>query len=252
MSKPATQRAAGRTHLAADEQVFDDSRVEVVAPARELPGELAERVRPVALARDHTIPVAPGLRPLLPAGLARGTVLGVEARPGATGATSLALMVVAGPSQEGAWVAAAGMPALGLAAAAELGVALERLVVVDATRPRHRQLASVVAALVDGFDVVLVGHAVAARLHGTETRRLVARVRERRAVLVVVGPPRNGGRNGRDPAGSAAVSVRLAVTTSTWEGLDGGAGHLQRRRITVEATGRGAASRPLRAELEVA
>jgi hypothetical protein len=211
----------------------------VPAPAGGPAGALAERVRPVTLAGERTIPVLPSLGTLLPAGLRRGTVVAVRARPGVTGSTSLALTLVAGPSQDGAWVAAVGARSLGLAAAAELGVALERLVVVDVDRQRRVQLASVVAALVDGFDVVLVGAGARARLRRGDTRRLIARVRERGAVLVSVGDDLPGG----------SAQVRLEVTACAWEGLDQGAGFLQRCRATVEATGRAAASRSLRTEL---
>src|SRR5438552_3797818 len=78
-------------------------------------------------------------------------------RPGSTvgvtgiGATSIALALVARASQE-MWTAIVGFPALGLAAASELGVDLEHVVVV--TDPR-RQWTSVLGALVDSFDVVL-------------------------------------------------------------------------------------------------
>ena len=80
--------------------------------------------------------------------------------PGVTGATSLALALAAGASQAGSWVAAVGLGSLGLVAAAELGVALDRLVLVADPGRERTGWASVVAALVDGFDVVLVaaGH----------------------------------------------------------------------------------------------
>jgi hypothetical protein len=97
--------------------------------------------------------------------------------------------------------------------------------------------ASVVAALVDGFDVVLV--AAEGRLRAADARRLVARVRERGAVLVAVGGELPGERS----------ALRLTVTSSRWEGLGGGWGYLQGRRVTVEAGGRGEASGGRRAEL---
>ncbi|MGH9209351.1 MAG: hypothetical protein ACRD2C_01570 [Acidimicrobiales bacterium] len=203
------------------------------------PGDLAQRVQPVTLARDRRLTVGPPLDTLLPDGLARGTVVAVGARPGVAGATSLALALAAGPSQEGAWVAVVGARWLGLVAAAEIGVALERLVVVDVDVAGRRrvQLASVVAALVDGFDVVMVGPSVGRRLRRGDTRRLAARLRERGGVVVTMGEDLPGG----------AAQVRLEVTASTWEGLD--TGHLQQCLATVEVTGRGAASRPRRADL---
>lgn len=209
---------------------------------------LAERVRPVTLARDQRVAVLPSLEPLLPEGLPRGAFVAVAAAPGVAGATSLALTLVAGPSQAGAWVAAVGgfgrrgsasVRSLGLVAAAELGVVPERLVVVDAGEVPGSRLASVVAALVDGFDVVLMGSEARGRLRNGDTRRLAARIRERGPIVVGVGDGLPGG----------SAQVRLLVRSSAWQGVERGAGHLQARRATVEATGRGAASRPRQAEL---
>ncbi|HEY3143263.1 MAG TPA: hypothetical protein VGJ86_19140 [Acidimicrobiales bacterium] len=206
-------------------------------PARAL-DDLAERVRPVTLAHHQRVAVLPQLETLLPEGLPQGAVVAVAAAPGVTGTMTLALALAAGPSLAGAWVAAVGTRSLGLAAAAELGVALERLVVVD-PQARSKGVAAVLAALVDGFDVVVVGPAARLRLRSRDTRRLVARVRERGAVVVGVGDDLPGG----------SAQIRLLVTASTWEGIDQGAGHLQTRRTTVEVAGRGAASRSRQVQL---
>ena len=112
---------------------------------------LSERVRPVALAREQVLPVIEPLTSLLPQGLIRGTTVVVD---GTSGATSFALALAAGASQEGSWIAAVGIPWLGLAAAAERGIALDRLAVIGA--PERNDWATVVAALVDAIDVVLV------------------------------------------------------------------------------------------------
>lgn len=206
---------------------------------------LAERVRPTDLARDRYLPVVPAFDALLPSpGLRRGATVSVGARPGVTGAASLALALAAGASQAGSWVAAVGLGSLGLVAAAELGVALERLVLVADPGRERAGWASVVAALVDGFDVVLVAAGDGAargggRLRTADARRLVARVRERAAVLVTVGGDLPGQRS----------PLRLTVASSTWQGLGEGWGHLQGRRVAVEVDGRGEASRGGRAEL---
>jgi hypothetical protein len=202
-------------------------------------GALAARVRPVALARQQQLPVLPALAPLLTGGaLRRGATVSVAASAGgAGGATSLALALAAGPSQAGSWVAAVGLESLGLVAAAGLGVALDRLVLVD--EPERGQWASVVAALVDGFDVVLVAAGPRVRRRPADARRLAARVRERGAVLVAVG--------GDLPERS---HVRLSVEAGAWEGLEPtGLGRLSARRAVVVAGGRGEASRPRRVHL---
>ena len=198
----------------------------------------AVEVGPADLARDRCLPVLPAFDGLLPgSGLRRGTTVAVSAAPGVAGTTSLALALAAGASQAGSWVAAVGVGSLGLVAAAELGVALERLVVVADPGRDREGWASVMAALVDGFDIVLV--AALGRLRPADARRLVARVRERGAVLVAVGGDLAGERS----------PLHLTVTTTRWDGLGAGWGHLEGRRVTVEAGGRGEAARPRRAEL---
>src|SRR4029453_14259220 len=72
------------------------------------------------LADERLLPVVPVLQPLLPGhGLRRGTTVAVA------GSAALALALVAGASAAGSWVAAVGLPDLGIVAAAEAGVALE-------------------------------------------------------------------------------------------------------------------------------
>jgi hypothetical protein len=71
-------------------------------------------------------------------------------------------------------------------------------------------------------------------------RRLVARTRERRAVLVVV-PGRSGWPEHPD--------MHLSVSDMHWDGAGTGDGYLQRRRMTVTATGRRSAIRPRRHHL---
>ena len=196
--------------------------------------ELAERVRPVTLTRDRRLPVLPALEGLLPgSGLRRGATVSVRSSVG--GATSLALALVAEASRHGSWVAAVGVPSLGLVAADELGVALERLVLVAA--PERDAWGGVVAALVDGFDLIVL-HAGRAGVRTADARRLVARARERGAVLVQLG------------AGwPEQADVQLEVTRTRWEGLDDGHGRLSARKVRVVGGGRGEAAQPRRLDL---
>jgi hypothetical protein len=201
---------------------------------------LVERTRPVTTADQRVLPVLAAVDELLPGGLRRGSVVQVG---GSVGATSLALALVAGPTQAGSWVACVGVDELGWAAAAAAGVDLEHLVVVHAPRPSW---ATVMAALVDAVDVVLCGlqHAPSA----VEVRRLQARARERGTVLVVL-----GGRSG--PAGVLgrgwpdAPDVGVRVVEADWRGLGQGWGHLQSRRVTVEVSGRRGHGRARRIDL---
>lgn len=182
---------------------------------------------------ERTLPLLPAFSALLPsATVQRGSVVGCAG----AAAVSLALAVVAGPSQQGAWVAVVGMPVLGLAAAAEAGVVLERLVAVAG--PFDDALwADLLAACIDGFDVVLLGPGTQQVQPGT-ARRLVARLQSRGAVAVTVGAPVFG------------ADLRFECTTSSWSGLGDGHGVASERRTLVELTGR-RVPRPRRAEFRL-
>ena len=192
--------------------------------------ELLERTRPLALAGTRALPVAPGLAPLLPAGLRRGSTVALGAVPGRT---SLLLALLAGASGAGSWCAVVGMPRLGAEAAAAAGVDLGRLALVPDPGDRW---ATVVSALLDGVDLVAVGLERPPR--AADARRLSARARHNSAVLVVVGG-----------AWPEAPDLSLRVVRASWEGLGRGYGHLRRRRLEVEVTGRRGEGRPRRAAL---
>ena len=108
--------------------------------------ELAIRTKPLVLARDEQLPVLEGLADLFPGGaLRRGSTVVVNS-------PSLALAVLAASSQAGSWSAVVGQPDLGLVAAAELGVVLDRLALVPWP---GSQWATAVSALLDAVDVVV-------------------------------------------------------------------------------------------------
>lgn len=159
-------------------------------------------------------------RLLPPTGARRGSTIAV------TGSTSLLLALLAGPSAGGAWCAIVGMPGLGTAAAAEAGIAVDRLALVPSP---GRQWAETVAALIDGVDVVAA--CPPARLAAGMARRLASRARERGAVLVPVGA-------------WEGAELTLTATGADWAGLSWGAGRLRSRRLDVRVTGRGVAARP--------
>lgn len=195
-------------------------------------------MQPVSWAGDQTLPVVEALRPLFPDGLRRGEVLAVEG----AGAVSCALALAAGPSSAGAWTLAVGLGGagvvggLGIGAAVGLGVAPERLVVLDPTRLDPPAWAAALTAAVDGFDVVLVRPAVG--VSPAVWRRLGPRLRDRGGVLVGVDLP----------GGWERASTVRAIEVA-WEGMGLGHGHLRGRRVVLERAGRGAASRPRRVEV---
>ena len=184
---------------------------------------LGQRVGPVAFARDRVMPVAAALEPLFPeAGLVRGSIIDCQ---GAT-AMSIALAVVAESSSSGSWLAVLGLPALGLRAAAEVGIALDRLVMVaEPDGLDEVAWANVMSALIDGFDLILLRSTP--RLRAGTARRLQARVQARGAVLVIVGNP-----------GQFSCDVTISGLSAEWEGLSHGAGRLVRRRLTLACEGR--------------
>ena len=211
--------------------------------------DLVERVRPVSLAGERRLPVLPALEPLLPGGgLRRGWTVAVS------GSTSLTLALVAEASAAGSWCSAVGLPALGLAAAAELGVVLERFPLVPAPAPapaagggaaRRGGWDRVVAALVDACDVV-VASSPPPGLGPRVLSRLAARARERGAVLLVAAPPGAGARWWPAPA---PPDLRVTLVRGTWQGLSRGHGYLRARRVEVVAEGRATAGCSRRAGL---
>ena len=160
--------------------------------------DAAQRAQPVALAREQILPVLDGLEEVVAGpGLRRGTTVAVT---GSVGVESFTLALAAGASQQGSWTAVVGLPSLGLVAAGQVGVALDRLAVIDA--PPTASWGAVVAALTDGFDLVVLD--ARRGLPGRQVQRLSARVRERGAVLLLVG----GARGHRWPL-AADIDVRV-------------------------------------------
>ncbi len=196
---------------------------------------LRELTKPVVWASDRTLPVVPAVKNLFPdGGLRRGSTVVVA------GSTSLALAMMAAASAEGSWCAAVGLPSLGLVAAAEYGVELARLALVP--NP-GAQWATVVGALIDALDVVLFRPTNADAIRSVDARRLVARARERGAVLVPIVD---------DPSMWPQADLRLRCVGAEWQGLGQGHGYLRKQRLRVLAEGRGAASRSRQAIVSLA
>ena len=160
---------------------------------RPAPGPLpAERILPVlpelaglfpggGLPRGGTVLLGPAEVPdtlLSPAlGTSGPSSAGANRTPGLT---SLLLLLLAGTSSLGYWCAVAGLPELGLAAAAELGADLDRLVIVPHPGAEGRWQ-SVVATLLETVDLVCLAPDTPVR--PVDARRLAARARERCSTL---------------------------------------------------------------------
>lgn len=183
----------------------------------------ATGVRPPVVdeADGRVLPVVAPLARLLPAGgLRRGSTVALADAPGST---SLLFALLAEASAGGAWAGVVGRPALGLLAAAEAGVRLERLALVP--HPGSDLLA-VLVALLDGMDVVVVSGAARAGVRAGDRQRLAARARQRGAVLVSLGQ-------------WPGADVELSCTDARWHGLGAGVGRLRARRVSVQLGGRG-------------
>jgi hypothetical protein len=125
---------------------------------------------------ESQLALPPWLADLLPP-LPRGTVAVLS------GARSLLLSMVAAVTAAGGNAAIVGQPDIGLLAAAEMGADLSRLAVIPdpGTDP-----VEVVAVLVDGMDLVVLGLG-GCRVPQTRARAVVARARNKGCTLLVTG-----------------------------------------------------------------
>ena len=183
---PAVPDSAGP-----DPAVPDSAAPAPAVPDHAVPGH--------AGAGSGSLPVLPALAGLLPAGLPRGSVI-------ATGAWSLlCLALAAAASGAGAWCAIAGLPALGVAAAAGAGLDPDRLLLVPDPGPSWPQ---VIATLLDGCDLVLLRPP--SPPSATLRRKLESVARRYGGVLVIAGDWDGAHR-------------RLTVISQEWAGI--GSGH---------------------------
>jgi hypothetical protein len=199
----------------------------------------AGQMSSMLLARERVLPATDLLASSLPmGGLQRGTTTIVTpSSPGsaeAPGSTTLALELLAGVSMGGYWCAAVGLANLGILAAAERRVALERLLLVPFPGGAGRWQ-QVLATLFDGVDAVLF--APPGPVRSSDARKLSARAKDRGSLLIVLD------RHGR---WSEPGDLRCRVTSSAWSGLGEGHGLLAGRSVEIEVSGRGAAARPRR------
>lgn len=174
-------------------------------------------------ALGRMLPVRAELAAILPGGgLRRGSTVAVR------GSTALLLGLLSTATAAGSWAAVVGLPGLGLVAAAEAGVAVQRLALVP--RPR-RETAAVTAALLDGLDLVVL--AGPDSLAPAQARKLEVRARHRGSVLLAFGA-------------WPGADLQLSCVDIRWHGLADGHGQLTRSELLVEVGGRRAAGRPRR------
>lgn len=193
--------------------MFEYCCMNSVATVRSLQQRITE-MQPLRL-DDRALPTASGLRPLLPGGaLRKGASYAVH------GSTQLALALLAEVSSAGSWCGVIGCPAFGAEAAAALGVALDRCVLVPC--PGTDAL-GIAGALSEVLTVVLLRPPQ--RMRAGEVERISARLREHGSALVAVGDwPR--------------PESTMRVTGSRWRGLGEGHGLLEERELTVQTQDR--------------
>ncbi|MFM7045659.1 MAG: hypothetical protein ACKOYG_08960 [Ilumatobacteraceae bacterium] len=190
---------------------------------------LGSHGREAAVAPGHvpsrSLPVCGALQPLLGSGGLRGGVVVACEGPAAV---SLAMATASAASMAGSWTAVIGFPDLGLAAAAEAGMALERLVRIGPAEPVDAAAVpwpEVLAAAVDGFEVLIVGPLLG-RLPSAVVRRVLARAATRHVVVIAVDSPAFG------------ADLVLRTGEVAWHGIDAGHGVAAGRRAVVCASGR--------------
>ena len=176
---------------------------------------------------SDSLPVAKALQPIIPDGvLVRGrTVL-----CSGDAAMSTALLMASAPTQAGSWLAVVGVSDFGLVSACEQGVALQRTVLVTPTSNK-KDWTSTVAAVADGFDVVMLE--VPREVSESDARRIQTRIQARRNVLVLVETSRHA-----TPRSVFQPDVVLHTVTTQWDGIEHGAGYVQGRLIDVMVSGR--------------
>lgn len=164
---------------------------------------------------ERALPTHPALAPLLPGGALRA-----GASYSVRGSWQLALAFLAEASRGGAWCGVLGCPGFGAEAAAGLGIALDRCVLIPEPGRHALSLAGTLgetlAVVVAGFD---------ARVSPGDIERLAARLRENGAAFVAVGE-------------WARSESRLTVVSSRWVGLGTGSGALTDRELTVRSEDR--------------
>jgi len=193
-------------------------------------------VAPLVLAKEQRISVSSPFEQLLPgAGLQRGWATSVV---GSSTGRVFAWALLGALTRSGGWIATVDVSGISLTAANEVGLSIERVLVVSGTDAQN--WAPTMGALVGAVDVIVYG-SPRHRIQPSTFRKLGSRCRERGTVLMQL------------PSGHVAPSretlpveadVSFDVRPAGWSGLGDGHGRLVSRTIDVTVSGRRVPGRP--------
>ena len=190
---------------------------------------IGREVAPVVLAKEQLIAVPSPFEEILPgAGLQRGWATCVTGSP----AGRVFVWALLGElTRSGGWVATVDVSGINLTAANEVGLSIERVLVVSGAGAKN--WAQVLGALVGAVDVIVYGNP-RHRVQPSTFRKLVSRCRERGTVLMQLP-------NGHDAASRGLpveADVSFDVRPAGWSGLGDGHGRLASRAVDVTVSGR--------------
>jgi len=192
------------------------------------------KIAPVVLAKELLIPVPEVFHQVLPGtGLQRGWATTVT---GSTSGRVLAWALLSEVTRSGGWIAAVDVPGIGLLAASEVGLSIERVLVV--TNVDAQSWASTMGALIGSVDAVVYGNP-RHRVQPSTHRKLISRCRERGTVLMELACGDTFSRNSTPIEADIAFDVR----PSNWSGIGNGYGRLASRTVNVSVSGRRAQGR---------
>ncbi len=160
-------------------------------------------------------------------GLQRGWTTRVAGGPSAR---ALAWALLGDVTTTGGWIAAVDVPGVGLAAAREVGVAIERVLVVTSTDAST--WSATIGALIGSVDAIIFG-APRHRVQPSEYRRMSSRCRERGTVSVELAPDPAIRHDRFSSEGQLQYDVSFSVDPVEWQGLGSGHGCLRSRGLDV-------------------
>ena len=183
--------------------------------ARSAVALVKDRAAGVGATGQNSFAVPKALEQLLPQGLPRGSVCCVE------GSTTVLLALAAQVTQQEGWTAFVGTTDINFVAAQDLGMKLERVIVVPEP---GGHVPEIMATLIDGMDLVVVGQQLG--LTSRQQSRLTARARERGTTILVAGQ-------------WPGARLHLYGRAGQWQGANQGLGRLTTCQYRVERGSQG-------------